>query len=333
VSTLNSTSRWFTEHCTNHSVLFIANLPSKVLQSQTDLNRTGVYYGFARILPQDPDDPNLVALGEEQDADFAPSSSHSGSYDADSQERNQYEEDPRDDEWDVDEDEVVLGASPLPEGEMDLRETDDRKLSTEGMRVKSRQMSRSSARSARSLSTLCDKGNDLKLDKFSSTQNQSGQHASSTNTSSDSTNEIASSITSTAPPGVDSSATSADSHGRGLSNASSHSSARRHKKQRVAIAEADQQVFPMVMSIGWNPFYKNTTKTAEVHIMHDFPSDFYGLEMRVVILGYIRPEFNYVSKEALVDDIDMDKRVAINSLARSLYQDYATDPFLQAPSS
>lgn len=31
----------------------------------------------------------------------------------------------------------------------------------------------------------------------------------------------------------------------------------------------------------------------EVHILHDYPSDFYGLELRVVILGFIRPEYNY----------------------------------------
>lgn len=30
--------------------------------------------------------------------------------------------------------------------------------------------------------------------------------------------------------------------------------------------------------------------------MHKFDSDFYGLEVRVVVLGYIRPEYNYVSR-------------------------------------
>lgn len=29
--------------------------------------------------------------------------------------------------------------------------------------------------------------------------------------------------------------------------------------------------------------------------MHDFASDFYGLEIRVVVLGYVRPEYNYDS--------------------------------------
>ena len=33
----------------------------------------------------------------------------------------------------------------------------------------------------------------------------------------------------------------------------------------------------------------------EVHILHEFASDFYGLEIRVVVLGYVRPEYNYDS--------------------------------------
>ncbi|KAF9176680.1 riboflavin kinase, partial [Haplosporangium sp. Z 27] len=41
-------------------------------------------------------------------------------------------------------------------------------------------------------------------------------------------------------------------------------------------------VHPMVMSLGWNPFYKNEKKSAEVHIMHNFHRDFYGDELRVV---------------------------------------------------
>lgn len=34
----------------------------------------------------------------------------------------------------------------------------------------------------------------------------------------------------------------------------------------------------------------------EIHIMHDFSSDFYGHEMRAVVLGYIRPELDYTSR-------------------------------------
>lgn len=33
----------------------------------------------------------------------------------------------------------------------------------------------------------------------------------------------------------------------------------------------------------------------ETHIIHTFDSDFYGAELSVVILGFIRPEKNYLS--------------------------------------
>ncbi|KAM0723716.1 hypothetical protein Q7P37_000706 [Cladosporium fusiforme] len=78
-------------------------------------------------------------------------------------------------------------------------------------------------------------------------------------------------------------------------------------------------VFPMVMSIGWNPFYKNTVRSVEVHIMHSFAQDFYGSHMNLVILGFIRPEYDYVSVESLVEDIRTDMQVARDSLAREAY--------------
>lgn len=73
----------------------------------------------------------------------------------------------------------------------------------------------------------------------------------------------------------------------------------------------------MVMSLGWNPYYKNEKLTAvsrtpcdmvnkrlsemldviqEVHIMHKFPTDFYGHYLDVIVLGYIRPELDYTSR-------------------------------------
>lgn len=76
-------------------------------------------------------------------------------------------------------------------------------------------------------------------------------------------------------------------------------------------------LYPMVMSIGYNPFYQNTTRTAEVHILNPFEHDFYGAHLRLAILGYIRPEKNYDSLEALVEDIQFDCVVAKQSLARA----------------
>ncbi|KAF8665827.1 hypothetical protein AX16_000270 [Volvariella volvacea WC 439] len=112
-------------------------------------------------------------------------------------------------------------------------------------------------------------------------------------------------------------------------------------KLRSGLREEDYQVFPMVMSLGWNPFYKNEKLTAEIHIMHAFEFDFYGSEMKALVLGYIRPELDYTSRgeilvtplskklkqqvEALIDDIETDKKVALNCLARSPYQAFARD--------
>ena len=50
--------------------------------------------------------------------------------------------------------------------------------------------------------------------------------------------------------------------------------------------------------------------------------DFYGTRLHLLILGYIRPEYDYVSLEALVEDISFDCRVARRSLARDAYAAY-----------
>jgi riboflavin kinase len=82
----------------------------------------------------------------------------------------------------------------------------------------------------------------------------------------------------------------------------------------------------------------------EIHIMHEFPADFYGYEMKALVLGYIRPELDYISRgevqflcinpfvsecntpEALIEDIEIDKQVALNSLERPEYNEFMTDP-------
>ena len=84
----------------------------------------------------------------------------------------------------------------------------------------------------------------------------------------------------------------------------------------------------MVMSIGWNPFYKNTVRSVEVHIMHAFEQDFYGSHMNLVILGFIRPEYDYVSLESLVEDIRTDIQVARDSLKREAYAEFEGDESL-----
>mmetsp|Transcript_619 Transcript_619/g.1114 ORF Transcript_619/g.1114 Transcript_619/m.1114 type:complete len:183 (-) Transcript_619:1546-2094(-) len=76
------------------------------------------------------------------------------------------------------------------------------------------------------------------------------------------------------------------------------------------------QVHLMVMSIGWNPFFDNKHKTIEAHIL-DFPDiDFYGAELRLCVVGYIRPELSFESLDELKAAIAQDIVVARECLAR-----------------
>lgn len=53
--------------------------------------------------------------------------------------------------------------------------------------------------------------------------------------------------------------------------------------------------------------------------------DFYGTKLNLLILGYIRPEFDYVSMDALIEDIRVDCEVARQSLCRAAYLRYLVD--------
>ncbi|XP_042891970.1 riboflavin kinase-like isoform X2 [Penaeus japonicus] len=82
----------------------------------------------------------------------------------------------------------------------------------------------------------------------------------------------------------------------------------------------------MVMSIGWNPYYNNKKKSMETHIMHVFENDFYGSELKVVMLGYIRPEENYSSLDELIKAIKNDIAEADRQLSlpeHVVYKDHA----------
>ncbi|XP_066982145.1 riboflavin kinase isoform X2 [Macrobrachium rosenbergii] len=91
--------------------------------------------------------------------------------------------------------------------------------------------------------------------------------------------------------------------------------------------------YKMVMSIGWNPYYNNQKKSMEsylfqeTHILHTFEEDFYGSELRVVMLGYIRPEKNFSSLESLIDAIKSDIAEADKKLSLAESQAYKEHSF------
>mmetsp|Transcript_30941 Transcript_30941/g.79450 ORF Transcript_30941/g.79450 Transcript_30941/m.79450 type:complete len:384 (+) Transcript_30941:264-1415(+) len=91
------------------------------------------------------------------------------------------------------------------------------------------------------------------------------------------------------------------------------------------------EVYKMVMSIGWNPYFKNTHRTAEPWILHEFKEPFYGEELRLVVCGYIRPEANFTTLEALIARIHEDAAVTRKALEAPALASYAANAYLKPP--
>ena len=49
-------------------------------------------------------------------------------------------------------------------------------------------------------------------------------------------------------------------------------------------------VFKSLVSVGWNPAYDNQEKTVEAYVCSEFEKNFYGAELRLLIVGYLRPQ-------------------------------------------
>jgi len=85
----------------------------------------------------------------------------------------------------------------------------------------------------------------------------------------------------------------------------------------------------MVMSVGLNPVFRNSKKTLEVHILHHFDEDFYGEELRVLVLGYLRPEAFFPSIEDLKKAIQQDIQLAEQLLDPPENDKYYLHPLFQ----
>lgn len=92
---------------------------------------------------------------------------------------------------------------------------------------------------------------------------------------------------------------------------------------------ANGDVHKMVLSIGWNPYYKNVKKSVETHIIHTFKEDFYGEILSIIIVGYIRPEKNFDSLDALIAAIRGDIEEAETALDLPEHQKLKEDNFFQ----
>lgn len=87
-------------------------------------------------------------------------------------------------------------------------------------------------------------------------------------------------------------------------------------------------VYKMVMSIGWNPYFKNEHKSMEVYILHKFENEnLYGKILKIVILGYLRPEMDFDSLDGLIKQIHDDIKNADTALDQPNYAKFRTHQF------
>lgn len=99
----------------------------------------------------------------------------------------------------------------------------------------------------------------------------------------------------------------------------------------ASLGESDV-VYPMCMSVGWNPVFNNREKTCEPWLLHDFGGKaFYGENIRLVACAFIRPEANFPSIEALVQRIKEDEKVTRTALEDERYLQYKNHRFLLPP--
>ena len=94
------------------------------------------------------------------------------------------------------------------------------------------------------------------------------------------------------------------------------------------LSDDSENVEKAVISIGWNPFYGNTKKSVETHIIKTYDADFYGAWMKLNICGFIRPELNFESLDSLITAINDDIDHAKLHLEKETFQKMKDDEFL-----
>jgi FAD synthase len=83
--------------------------------------------------------------------------------------------------------------------------------------------------------------------------------------------------------------------------------------------------YKTVVSVGWNPYFKNKEKTIEPYIMHEFAEDFYGYYLQILLCGYLRPELDFTTMENLKKAIHDDVSVSKVLLDQSPYKEFQND--------
>ncbi|KAL4447549.1 hypothetical protein ABPG75_004768 [Micractinium tetrahymenae] len=97
--------------------------------------------------------------------------------------------------------------------------------------------------------------------------------------------------------------------------------------------EADRQVQKMVMNIGRRPTFgdEEPELSVEAHIMHRYSQDFYGQPLRLLVLGFIRPEVKFGGLQELLARINTDIGIARSQLDTQQWAGYKEQLAAEAP--
>jgi riboflavin kinase len=233
-------------HLCSLSLSLSANLPTRALASSPALSRTGIYFGFARVLPQDAEDPDIAQAGEEHLTH--PAGAREDQLAAAAAAAS-------DEEWN--DDSVVLGASPPPphtqSAEAGFAEyLDARDASAAegagGPAPAAAAAAAAAGQKPRQMSAAAGRSVGSVMERVATTQGGGGgtPHAHQDGAS-------------PRPLDADASTQASSRDDGGAPSASSRRG--KLKKPRVHLAEQDRGVYPFVMSLGYNPFYGNTQRT------------------------------------------------------------------------
>jgi len=99
-----------------------------------------------------------------------------------------------------------------------------------------------------------------------------------------------------------------------------------------ASIQPSNKVYKAVCSLGTNPHFNNKEDTVEAYLVHEFPEDFYGASMKLMICGYLRPQVPFKDMDSLIKAIDNDVKVSVTSLDKEFVSLSQHKFFESAPS-
>lgn len=86
----------------------------------------------------------------------------------------------------------------------------------------------------------------------------------------------------------------------------------------------------MVLNIGKRPTFADSEElSVEAHILHEYRDDFHGSTVKLLILGFIRPEVKFSGLQDLVNRIKADIGLAKGQLQSPELEGHKIDPFFR----